>query len=265
MYSTAELVLKYLSFYWEASHSKGHGVHSPFVFEFIQQVLQNKTTDHSFAQWKDWRANLLHSTEMLSWEEIGGGSRLGSFDKKSVAAIVNQSAKPIRTAKLFYKLVQFYQPNSILELGTSLGLSTALFSLARPTATIHTIEGVSSAYLKALTHFQEWQFKNVHSYFGNFDNKLTEVLNVMPAPELVFMDGNHQEEPTLRYFEQLVNHLPEQSIVIVDDIRWSAGMERAWKQIQQHEQVTATIDLFQFGIVLFRPSFHSKLHYRIRF
>lgn len=265
MYSTAELVLKYVSFYWGASHSKGHGVHSPFVFEFIQQVLQNKTIDHPFAQWKDWRAKLLHSKDILEWEEIGAGSRLGSSEKKSVATIISQSAKPLRTAKLLYKLVQFYQPNSILELGTSMGLSTALFSLANPSATIHTIEGVSSAYIKALTHFQQWQFKNVHCYFGNLDNKLTEVLSIMPSPDLVFMDGNHQEEPTLRYFEQLVNCLTEQSIVLVDDIRWSAGMERAWKQIQQHERVTATIDLFQFGIVLFRPSFHAKLHYRIRF
>jgi len=137
--------------------------------------------------------------------------------------------------------------------------------LARPQATIHTIEGVQTIHAKAVEHLGEWDCKNVDCHLGNLDIVLPAVLQGMPAPDLVFMDGNHQEEPTIRYFNQILDYLPESAIVLVDDIHWSAGMEHAWKQIQQHPRVTTTIDLFQLGLVFFRPSFRSKLHHKIRF
>ena len=78
MYSTAELVINYLRFYWKASNSKGHGVHSPFVFDFINEVLQDTSIDPSFEKWKGWRYDLLHSREKIQLEEIGAGSRADS-------------------------------------------------------------------------------------------------------------------------------------------------------------------------------------------
>ena len=265
MYSTAELVINYLRFYWEASNSKGHGVHSPFVFDFINKVLQDKSFDPSLERWKGWRHDLLHSREKIQLEEMGAGSRIGNFRTSTIAALVKRTSKPKRTAHILYRLLKHYQPTSILELGTSVGLSASLFSLARPQATIHTIEGVQTIHAKAVEHLGKWDCKNVECHLGNLDIVLPEVLQEMPAPDLVFMDGNHQEEPTIRYFNQILDYLPESAIVLVDDIHWSAGMEHAWKQIQQHPRVTTTIDLFQLGLVFFRPSFRSKLHHKIRF
>jgi len=265
MYSTAELVINYLRFYWKASNSKGHGVHSPFVFDFINEVLQDTSIDPSFEKWKGWRYDLLHSREKIQLEEIGAGSRIGNFRTSTINALVKRTSKPVRTAHLLYRLLKHYQPNSILELGTSVGLSASLFSLARPDARIHTIEGVSTIHTKAVEYLKKWNCKNVQCHLGNLDFILPEVLQIMPAPDLVFMDGNHQEGPTLHYFNQVVEYLSDSAIVLVDDIHWSAGMECAWKQIQQHPRVTATIDLFQLGLVLFRPSFHTRLHSKIRF
>jgi predicted O-methyltransferase YrrM len=265
MYSTAELVINYLRFYWEASNSKGHGVHSPFVFDFINKVLRDKYLNSSLKQWNGWRQDLLRSREKIQLEEIGAGSRIGNFRISTIGALVKRTSKPVRTAHLLYRILNHYQPNSILELGTSVGLSASLFSLARPDASIHTIEGVSTIHAKAVEYLGKWNCKNIHCHLGNLDIVLPEVLKVMPAPDLVFMDGNHQEEPTIRYFNQILDYLPESAIVLVDDIHWSAGMERAWKQIQHHPRVTTTIDLFQLGLVFFRPSFRTKLHYKIRF
>jgi hypothetical protein len=42
-YSTPTVLLKYLQYYWVASNSKGHGIHSPFVFKFIQEILNGKS------------------------------------------------------------------------------------------------------------------------------------------------------------------------------------------------------------------------------
>jgi predicted O-methyltransferase YrrM len=265
MYTSVRLAVKYLQFYCGASNAKGHGVHSPFVYQFIREVLQNKQADAAFSQWKQWRRALQHSTEIITVHELGAGSHTGAAAVRSVGQIVSSASKPVRTAHLFYRIATFYQPTSILELGTSLGLTTGLFSLALPQATIHTIEGVASIHEKATQHFQNWGCKQIKAHLGNIDRLLPHVLQEMPTPDLVFMDGNHREAPTLRYFTQLVAVLPATALLIVDDIHWSAEMERAWLQIQQHPKVTATLDLFQFGIVLFRPDFHAKMHLRIRF
>lgn len=265
MYSSVQLALKYLQFYSVASNANGHGVHSPFVYQFIREVLQKKPANASFLQWKQWRRALEQSKEILHVNEIGAGSHTGAATHRSVGKIVAAAAKSVRTAHLFYRIAQFYRPSSILELGTSVGLTSGLFSLALPQAAIHTIEGVDAIYEKAISNFENWGCQNVTAHLGTIDLKLDSVLLEMPTPDLVFMDGNHREEPTLRYFKKLANFLPASAILIVDDIHWSAEMERAWLQIQQDPKVTATLDLFQFGMVLFRPDFHAKMHVRIRF
>ena len=44
LYSTPTLLLKYLHYYWVAANAKGHGIHSPFVFKFIQEILNSKSS-----------------------------------------------------------------------------------------------------------------------------------------------------------------------------------------------------------------------------
>jgi predicted O-methyltransferase YrrM len=88
-------------------------------------------------------------------------------------------------------------------------------------------------------------------------------LNSLPKLDLVFFDGNHQKVPTLDYFHHCLTKAHENSIFIFDDIHWSSEMDEAWQQIQGHEQVSLTIDLFQFGLVFFRKGI-AKQHFTLR-
>ncbi|MBM3412913.1 MAG: class I SAM-dependent methyltransferase [Bacteroidetes bacterium] len=265
MYTTPQLVIKYLNFLLLASNPRGHGIHSPFVFDFLKNVLQDKTLYKEYDYWTAWRNTMLANKTKLSLTDIGAGSRSGSYTDRSVSSIAKTAAKSPATAKLFFRIVRYYKPETILELGTSLGLSSAFFSLARPTASIHTIEGVGAIAEVAKRNFINWNCTNVQLKFGNLDQVLVELLKQVKSPDLVFMDGNHQEEATKRYFLELLPFISNNTIIIVDDIRWSRGMENAWSFIQSQEQVRMTLDFFHFGIVLFRPSFLAKSHFRIRF
>jgi predicted O-methyltransferase YrrM len=91
------------------------------------------------------------------------------------------------------------------------------------------------------------------------------LLDKVREVDLVFVDGNHRLEPTLRYFEWILNHSNEHTIIIFDDIHWSEEMELAWKKISQHPTVTCTIDLFFLGLVFFKKEFKSKQNFVIRF
>lgn len=265
MFTNTQLLFRYFNFLLRASNPKGHGIHSPFVFDFLTKVLQDNTSFREYAVWNRWRQSLLSNHDLLPVNEIGAGSRAGSFSTRTVSSLTKIAAKTPRTAKFFFRIARYYNPSTILELGTSLGLSTGFFSLACPTSSIYTIEGVDAIADRAKRHFAEWNCENVVVEQGNLDTCLQGLLNTIPSPDLVFMDGNHRQDATLRYFTQLLPYLSATSMIIVDDIHWSTGMEKAWSVIKTHDRVRLTIDFFQFGVVLFNPSFLGKSHFSIRY
>ena len=265
MYSTFQLGLKYLRYYFSASNSKGHGMHSPFVFEFITKVLNDKTNYPAYSQVENLRQQLLKDQTLLVVEDFGAGSVVDKSKHRSIGSVAKNAAKPAKFGQLLYRMVRQYQPKTILELGTSLGITTSYLSLAKPDAIITTMEGAGSIAEIARQNFKTLQLQNVVVQEGNFDQTLSAVISNLSSIDFAFIDGNHRREPTERYFNQLLPITHNDSILIFDDIHWSTGMEQAWETIQQHPAVRCTIDLFFIGIVLFRQEFKEKQHFKIRF
>lgn len=265
MYSTFQLGLKYLRYYFSASNSKGHGMHSPFVFEFITKVLNDKTSYPAYSQVENLRQQLLKDQTLLTVQDFGAGSSVDNTDQRSISSIAKNAAKPPRFGQLLYRMVRYYQPKTILELGTSLGITTSYLSLAKPDVTIITMEGAKSIAETARKNFNPLKLQNIFIQEGNFDQTLSPVISTLSSVDFAFIDGNHRREPTERYFSQLLSITHNDSILIFDDVHWSADMEQAWETIQQHPSVRCTIDLFFIGIVLFRQEFKEKQHFKIRF
>jgi predicted O-methyltransferase YrrM len=134
-----------------------------------------------------------------------------------------------------------------------------------PAARVITMEGSEEIANVALENFKALEISNIEIVRGNFDDTLTNVLTQLDRADLVFVDGNHRREPTIRYFNQLLPLSHNDSIFIFDDIHWSREMEDAWEEIRNHEAVRASIDLFHFGIILFRAEFIEKRNFGIIF
>lgn len=266
MSSILRTCIDYLQFYKKANPVSGHGIHSPFVYRFTQEVLADNNRYPAYQTWHNWRKELLADHSLLPIVELGAGSLTAPGRlARPVSDLVRRVAKPRRSAHLLYRLARYYAPEYVVELGTSLGMSTAFFSLACPGATIYTIEGNPAVANKAQTNFDRWQRHNIHVTIDQFDEALPPLLDGLPRVDLAFLDGYHQLEPTLRYFELLLKKKQSDSIFIVDDIYWSPGMKAAWQAIKQHPQVRCTIDLFQFGLVFFKEEFKEVRHFSIRF
>lgn len=265
MYSSFQLAKKYLRYYLTAANGKGHGTHSPFVYQFIKKVLNDKKQLNSLKAVEALRKQLLKNNQQLEVEDFGAGSRRSSTQKRSIKTIARNAAKPKKYSRLLYRMAAYYKPETILELGTSLGMTSAYLYLAQPAATVITIEGSAAIHEQAKQNFAQLGLKNIKAIQGNFDAVLPAVLQQYPVIDLAYIDGNHRLEPTLRYFQLLSNHITEESILVFDDIHWSEEMERAWSQIKEEPSVTATIDLFFIGIVFFRKDFKQKQHFTIRY
>jgi predicted O-methyltransferase YrrM len=265
MYNAWQLALKYFNYYISASNGKGHGIHSPFIFDFIKKVLNDDAVYPAYGRLDKIREDLLHDNTSITLEDLGAGSVVSKTNTRTIATIARHSAKSKKFACLLYRIVQHYKPTPIVELGTSLGLCTAGFAMADPKATIYTIEGAASVAGIAKKNFSQLGIENIDLRVGHFDQQLPLLLADLNHVGLAFIDGNHQYEPTLDYFRQLLPKMKNDSILIFDDIHWSTGMEQAWQGIQQDPAVRCTVDLFFIGIVFFREEFREKQHFTIRY
>lgn len=265
MYSRFQLAKKYLRYYITASNGKGHGIHSPFVFDFIKNVLNDKKQYSSYAEIEELRKELSNDKRIIEVEDFGAGSLAVPAKQKKVSDITKAFIKSKKFSQLLFRIVKYYNTETIVELGTSLGITTSYLAAANKNAEIFTLEGSKNVAAVAKENFEKLKFKNVKLINGNFDDTLPDLLQQMKNIDLLFVDGNHRKEPTVRYFYSFLAKRNEQSIFIFDDIHWSKEMEEAWKEIQQHPDVTLTIDLFFIGLVFFKRDFKAKQHFIIRF
>jgi predicted O-methyltransferase YrrM len=265
LYTTFQLAKKYLHYQLTASNGKGHGIHSPFVFEFIKNVLNDKTKYKCYTLIEERRKTLLSDASIIEVQDFGAGSSVIKTNNRIVKNIAQSSLKPKKFSQLLFRMVQYYQPKIILELGTSFGITTAYLAKGNTTAKVYTCEGAKNIARIAQQTFAILNLKNIELTEGNFTKTLPPILTQLNNLDFAFVDGNHRKEPTLNYFLQLLNYSNPLTILIFDDIHWSAEMEEAWKEIKQHQQVTLTIDLFFIGIVCINPAIKFKQHFVIRF
>lgn len=266
-FSFFELALRYMHFYGKAiSRRQGYGVHSPFAFGFLRDVIDDRKPFYAFPSIEKLRLQLLQNSSEIRFSDFGAGSRKeGSKVVRSVASIAKSSLKPPRYGRLLFRLADFLQPGTILELGTSLGVTTSYLAKACPLSQIYTFEGCEEVADIAQKNFRDLSLSNIHMIRGNFDDTLPEFIETSKNIDLAFVDGNHRYEPTLRYFQWISKNCSGHSVMVFDDIHWSSGMEKAWNEIRHSDGVTLSLDLFFMGLIFFRKEIYAPCHLSVRY
>lgn len=224
-----------------------HGVHSPFVFKLITDVLKQQRVE----AWKpieDARRKLLSNDSVYVVKDFGAGSK-GLQTTRTYSRSVASSAMPKKKGEALHLLVEHLQPSGLLEIGTHFGIGTLYLSEPlHSTKKIITLEGDPTHAAEARSLFHSFQKNNIEVVEGNFNDTLPTTLNAFPEMELVYVDGNHTEEATLRYFEILLQH-KNITCIVFDDIYWSKGMMRAWKKICADSRIELSLDFYWFGVI----------------
>lgn len=265
MYSSLTILKKYFKYLFKASNGNGHGVHSPFVFTFIKEVLNKKAQSVFLVPIENRRKILSHETENIQVWDRGAGSRQTSNSERSIQSIAKGALKPKKYSQLLFKIIANYQPEHVLEMGTSLGITTCYLAAANSKAKVVTMEGAPNIAAIAKQTFQEVGLTNIQIMEGDFNETLPKYLETIDQVGVAYVDGNHRYEPTIQYFNLLLDKSNDDSILIFDDIHWSAEMEQAWDEIKSHPSVTLTIDLFFIGLVFIRKAQKEKEHFIIRY
>ncbi|MGO4822611.1 MULTISPECIES: O-methyltransferase [unclassified Flavobacterium] len=254
-------IKSYLKFLWYSKNE--HAVHSPFVFTLITKCFYDKKPKPEYAILKEYRKSLLANTSTIEVTDYGAGSKVFQSNTRVVAQIAATAGISKKRAELLFRISAYFEAESILEIGTSLGLATTALSLGNKKAKITTLEGCPETAKIAQNQFQEFKLANITSVVTQFESYLNDLKLETLHFKLIFFDGNHSKKATVDYFEKLLCTVTNDTVWIFDDIHWSADMEEAWKIIKLHPRVTVTIDTFQWGFVFFRRE-QPKEHFIIR-
>jgi len=241
-----------------------HGTHSPFVYRLVDQVIYDFDNKKVYDLVESQRRELLSDSRVINVTDLGAGSHVNNNRQKKVSEIAENALKPPKLAQLLYRLVNDLQPKNIVELGTCLGITSVYLKNAVPNADFYTLEGCTETAAVAKEEFEKAGLPDIRQVIGNFDDTLPGVIEQLDKIDFLFVDGNHQKEATLRYFDWCLPKVHEDTLLIFDDIYWSEGMKEAWAAIKAHPQVTVTVDLFWIGLVYFRKG-QVKEDFVIRF
>lgn len=239
-----------------------HAIHSPFIYELYNSVVVDLNPFYVFSSIEGIRKILIDSKQIVQVEDFGTGSCVNA--KRKVSDIAQKSLKDARFGQILFKLVYFLKPQNIIELGTSLGITTLYLASPNKKSNVLTFEGARSIALLAQQNFKQLNLSNIRIVVGNINNTLSPELENLNFVDFAFIDANHSYEPTLNYFNIILKHSKPTTVIVVDDIYWSKEMNNAWNEIKNNPQVSASIDLYYLGIVFLNPQL-TKQHYKLRY
>jgi predicted O-methyltransferase YrrM len=259
--SKLQQIIDYVRFIGRSNNS--HGIHSPFVFNLYNEVLNVKKGYYLFYPIESLRASYLSNHSMIDMLDLGAGSNLGTDAQRKISKIAATSLQSPKNAALLFRLVDYFQPKTLIELGTSLGITTCYLAKAVRNSNVITIEGNPALATIAKQGFQKMGITNIACKTGSFDTYFLDALKEFNQIDFILIDGNHRYDPTWQYFTSALPYTTENSVFIFDDIYWSKEMKDVWQQIKNHPQVTVTIDLYKFGLVFFKRG-QRKQHFKLR-
>jgi predicted O-methyltransferase YrrM len=177
MYSGVTLASKYFRYLLTAANGKGHGVHSPFVFDFITHVLNDRRTFYAYAQLEELRHSLLADKRVLTIEDFGAGSNVHKSNRRKVSAIARSSLKPKKFGQLMFRMVDYYKANTIVELGTSLGITTGYLASGNLKGRVITFEGAKQVAAMAKMLFEMLSLPGIPLIEGIFADTIQAKLD----------------------------------------------------------------------------------------
>ena len=256
--------LKYLNYILLSRHKKGHGIHSPFVFDLVSRVFMNKIDPTITKTVEQIRIKMISDKRSILVHDLGSRADLLKTNMRRVAEIARYSPVSKKYGMLLSKMAAEFGKPLIIELGTSLGISTMYMAFSCSEMTVFTIEGCNATAEIARQNFIEAGLSNITIMEGSFEEVLPGLAVNGIKPGMVFIDGNHRKEPVMKYFNRIAELSDTGTVIIIDDINYSKEMAEAWNEIKIHRKVSVSINLFRMGILFFREGINHN-NYIIRY
>ena len=254
--------LQFVSYFLRSR--KWSAFHSPYLFKLFTHCCEDQPGNLSFKEIEVKRNELLTNQESISRRDFGAGSVYQPKEEKvAISQIAKSSLSYPFQCRFMSRLAAFSNSNHIVELGTSLGISTAYYALGAPDAYVDTVEGDPEVAAQAVEVLDSLHLKNVIVHCETFDDFISHYNPSTGKIDLLFLDGDHRMEATLHYYQGLRKYFHSGTIVVVDDIYWSKEMTTCWEKLTSYPEVTQSVNCFHFGLLFYNQDFINKENHEI--
>jgi len=231
------------------------------MFQLYTECIKPSLQTQPVEQFEALRKKLSGSKELIPWNDFGAGSRTRKNEQISIGKVARSSLTRVKYSILLGNLIRYFNYKNIYELGASLGVNTLYLAQAAPDGKVLTFEGNERICEIAKENFKDCHVNNIIIHQGDIDKTFLPALD---HPDFVFIDANHTYEATLRYFNHVMDHISERSLIVLDDIHWSNEMGIAWQKIAKDPRICISADLYQFGLLFFKKGI-EKQHFTLAF
>jgi predicted O-methyltransferase YrrM len=239
--------------------------HSPLLFSLFTSCCDDRNDPSSYQQIESRRKQLIGSKETVARIDYGAGSmHVRSGQKQKIASIARHALSSSFQCRFMARLATFTDAKTILEFGSSLGISGAYLAAGNAGAKVVTVEGDPELTIRAEKIFQNLNLKNIQIIQSTFEDYILNESGRLNSIDLLFLDGNHQSQALLTYYHGLKNRYTSNTIIIVDDIYWSKDMQVAWSALIALPEVKQSVDCYYFGLLFFNPDFLDKENHIIK-
>lgn len=249
---------RFLKYAWKASTV--YDLHSPLAYSFAREVLEDRRNYYIFSDAENLRAEWLRDRRKIQVSDFGAGSTAFKSSERSISDLARKVATPPLFCRWLFRIVQFSRPETMLEMGASLGISALYQSAAAPSARFIAIEGCPQTAQLAKHTFQKMKCP-AELLTGRFEEQLPTALAQLGRLDYLYLDGDHSLEGTLKYLRACLPYSHPESVWVIGDIHWSEGMERAWQELKSWPEVRMSFDLFGLGVILFRREIRDPAHF----
>lgn len=243
-------------------------IHSPFLFSLMQYVFDDskKNRPPVFYDIENHRKTLTTNKKTIVFNDYGTGGDKKKEKNIAIKKIAIKSLKQAKYARFLYRLVKHIKPLNVVELGTSLGITTVYLSLGvEGKGQICTVEADKNIQVIAKENWEKILGENkIKSYLFDGNEKWPMLCNNLEKIDFLFIDANHRKEAMIRYLLQAMPYLHKKSVVVFDDINWSYETLEAWTLIKERKEVSLSFDIYQMGILFFDDSL-SKEDYTLKY
>jgi precorrin-6B methylase 2 len=262
-----------------SKNAAGHGVHSPFVYNFLTNVIRGENNAEVAGQVEALRREMKRDRQVITVTDMGAGSMKNNDSLRRVSDIAQYAALPAKQIELLMRMAgslergakgreqgergkekgaESREPGGrgegiILELGASLGISSLGMALAAPERKVITVEGCSELARLAETNLRKYGAENTEILNMEFSEALKTLKTRNIRVDFAFIDGNHRGEALVEYVNTLTG-MGEEMIIVADDIHLSRDMYQAWKDIVESHIAEASMETLRFGILFRRKS-----------
>lgn len=200
---------------------KGHGVHSPYVYNFIIRVIEEKAQYYAYPQIEEQYSRVKN-------------------DKQT-------RPMPLKYSKLLYRIANRIKPQQILECGTDYGISTIAMQLAGSSAKITTIEQNKNiaTYLKGA--IEKPYAQALQEYYSNGSR-----------PELIYISKQDSADDYKTIYKHLTANMNESSVIVISGIRKTKQTYTQFTKFASNNIIKVTIDLYDVAILVASPKLNKQ-------